>query len=370
MQIVLISSHSKMLQCASALATACHAAASGLRVLLVSVGPTHMLGELLQQELGPRPKELDQNLAAMELVALDEIGQRWDTLRQGGRGGMPSNVRDVKSDELPTFSGMDLIALEMVADRAQQSGRFDLAIFDGPSTDSLLGEVIVSDMLRWLVRMIFGLDRGPGKSRKSQEMALLPTSLIPANTIGIGLLQDLRTALDRTRDRVLDSTSGTRVRLAVHAEELALTSVRQAMNGLGLFGFHVDMVLACGAADELDADTKTMFEPWLTLSPMTLSPTNQQGWAERGKALYANHSQGLSINPTETSQAIKPLEERREVTLHIPFLKPDALDILLSNEEIIVRLDQFRRNLLLPGIVEGGKLRAKVEGKTLRLWMS
>jgi hypothetical protein len=45
------------------------------------------------------------------------------------------------------------------------------------------------------------------------------------------------------------------------------------------------------------------------------------------------------------------------------------LDIAVANEEVVIRLGQLRRHVLLPGLSEGGRLRARVEGETLRLWV-
>jgi hypothetical protein len=59
----------------------------------------------------------------------------------------------------------------------------------------------------------------------------------------------------------------------------------------------------------------------------------------------------------------------REVRLYIPFMDPKRLDLALVSEEVVVRLGEQRRHILLPGIAEGGRLRARVEGEILRLWV-
>lgn len=367
MRLLIISGQGNILQSAAALATAGQAAATGLRVLLASTGPTHLLGQLMGEELGARPRLLTPNLAAMEIVALDEMADRWGTLGQNLRGGFTGRLREIGGDELPNFPGLDEVGALLVADHAKRSGRFDIVVLDGPPFDYLVRALALPDVLRWLVRLIFGLDRGAGRSRSSQEAALLPTTIIPPNLIAP--LQDARVALERQRDW-LDAATGTRVRLVIPAEELMFPPVRQAMRGLGLYGMEVDMVLARGTESMVDEATRAAFASLALYDPLPLTPTDLAGWTERGAQLYGQRAAGLDL-PPNTREFVAPASETepRELRLHIPFLEPGALDIAVANEEVVVRIGQFRRHLLLPALVKGGKLRAKVEGEILRLWV-
>jgi hypothetical protein len=98
------------------------------------------------------------------------------------------------------------------------------------------------------------------------------------------------------------------------------------------------------------------------VAPLPTTPANRDAWALRGAACY---SDGPVLGPAGTTATIG----EREVRLAIPFLDPAGLDIAVASEEVVVRLGQQRRHLLLPGLVEGGRLRARVEGEILRLWI-
>ncbi len=368
MRLLIISGEGNTLQSAAALATACYAAQTGLRVLLASAGPTHRIGELMGQKLGTRPLEIDAHLAAMEACAVDELGERWEELQPLFQSGVMGWLRDISSDELPSFPGMDTIAAMLIVDRAAKTKQFDLVVLDGPTTDNLLRAITLPDTLRWLVRLLFGIDRGTGRSRSSEASALLPVAILPSGTSAP--LQDLRVVLEQYRER-LYASSGTRVRLALTTEELDLPSLYQSLSGLGLYGAEVDTLLVHGNGRELNPKVVEVFTPRpnafrpdLLLESIPVTQTERTGWAERGEQLYARRESGLAlpeISEPETSQ--------HACFLHIPFLDPHRLDIAVANEEVIVRIDQFRRHLLLPGLVGGGRLRAKVEGETLRLWV-
>lgn len=367
MRLLIFSGHNQLLQSAAALATACHAARRGARVLLASVGPGHLSGALLGQSLGPRPLELEPNLAAIEVSPLDEVGRYWEEVRATLRGGLAGRLRELGADELPAFPGMDAVGALLVADRAEKTGRFDLVVADGPSPESLLRAMALPDATRWVIRLIFGLDRGPGRSRSSQELAIIPAALIAPSVTAP--LQDLRMVLEQQRGR-LDGGAGTRVRLVAVPEELHLPAVRQSLHNLGLYGVSSDELLVVGELAAVDAARRHefapeagRFRPLLRVGELAATPADRDTWALRGAALYRD---GEIYNPAAPA---RPPTGEREVRLYIPFLEPKELDIALASEEVIVRLGNERRHLLLPGITEGGRLRAKVEGEMLRLWV-
>jgi anion-transporting ArsA/GET3 family ATPase len=368
MRVLLIAGQGTSLQTAAALATACHTAQTGLRVLIVSIGPSHRLGMLIGRSLSSHPLELEPNLAAMEIGAIEEIGQHWDAFRPGLRGGLAGRLREIGSDDLPSFPGMDEFSALLIANRAISSKRFDLTVFDGPTIDSLLRVLALPDTIRWVVRLIFGLDRGPGRSRSSQESALIPATIIAPNAIGP--LQDMRVLLEEQRANI-DASSGSRVRLVLDAEDMMLPSLRNALSGLGLYGLKVDTILVRGEEGAIDETTQKQFgtattdlRPPLLVDELPQSPTNLSGWAERGAALYGKRSEGLAWPPAQP-----PAPAQGNLHLSIPFLDGRSLDIAVINEEVVVRMGQFRRHVLLPGLASGGKLRARVDGDTLRLWV-
>ncbi|RRR73327.1 MAG: ATPase [Candidatus Viridilinea halotolerans] len=368
MNLLIFSGFNQILQSAAALASACHAARRGQRVLLVSVGPAHLTGALLGQNLGPRPLELESHLAAVEVDPLDEIGSRWDEVRPSLRSGITARLRDLAPEELPSFPGMDAIAGLLVAEKARHSGHFDLVILDGPLAEGLVRAVSLPDVLRWFTRLIVGIDRGPGRSRSSQDAAMIPAALLPPSAFAP--LQDLRVELEAQRARI-DAATGSRVRLVVTPEELSMPGVPISLTSLGLYGMAVDEVIVAGDLGKVSEASRETFSPEassvrprLRVGPVATEIANRDAWALRGAELYHD---GEVFDPNLTKH---PPTGEREMKLYIPFLDPKTLDIALSSEEVVVQLGPLRRHVLLPGIVTGGRLRAKVEpAEVLRLWV-
>jgi arsenite/tail-anchored protein-transporting ATPase len=304
----------------------------------------------------------------MEISTIDEVGKRWDEVRPSLRTGLAARVRDIGPEELPSFPGMDAIGGLLVAEKARQLGRFDLVVLDGPPHDGLIRALSLPDVLRWLLRLVFGLDRGPGRSRSSQEGALIPATLIAPGVSAP--LQDLRVELEAQRAR-LDSSTGTRIRLVLSAEELAMPGLRTALTGLGLYGMATDELVVIGERAAVSEEARREFSsetsrarPILRVAQLPTTPANRDEWALRGATLYQD---GEVFDPANSP---RPVSTEREVRLAIPFLESKDLDIALANEEVVVRLGQLRRHVLLPGLATGGRLRAKVDqDEVLRLWV-
>jgi anion-transporting ArsA/GET3 family ATPase len=181
-------------------------------------------------------------------------------------------------------------------------------------------------------------------------------------------LQELRIELETQRAR-LETESGARVRMVVLPPELRLPPLRSALTAFGLYGMASDEVIVNGSPDQVDDESRHDFShetsrarPLLRIGQLDLTPTDRDAWALRGAALYRDGD----IFATEPP---RPQSSERDMRLLIPFLDPKALDIAVASEEVVVQLGQMRRHVLLPGLVDGGRLRARVEGEQLRLWV-
>ncbi len=181
-----------------------------------------------------------------------------------------------------------------------------------------------------------------------------------------GLLQDVRVALENYLVW-LEPRVGTRIRLAYHTHDLTMPTVRHLLNGFGLYGMEIDTVFAHGNVDTLASEVRAALPGLTPLDSTFATPADLKTWEQRGKAISPN---GINLPPQEAGLAMPPpYLDRSEIKLTVPFLNAKELDIGVASEEVIVRMGHFRRHLLISGMEKGGNLRAKVEGKTLRLWV-
>jgi anion-transporting ArsA/GET3 family ATPase len=343
-----------------AAATAAAAAATGARTLVASVGPSHSLSALFGLKVGNAPQAIANKIDAWNLDASTEMTNFYQQLR-----GKTSTSLSVSPDEFPLLPGVDLLA--GIARISQQpAGEYDLLLLDAGPHDSLLRALAVPDSVRWGVRLVFGLDRGPGRSSNSLSSAVIPSTLIPFEWVG--QLQDARVQLEQLRDQISDLRRTT-VRYVLRPDLPALEEARLAVPALHLYGLAVDAIIAApllpngpwtgtGLGDVAAEQERVASEAAQYWEPRPLlrgvssgTPTNLEALTALGEALYvqrplAEHY-GVSA-PISVGSASDPF-----ISISLPGLPNDALGLTLSSDEIIVRVGPYRRHILLPDSMRG-----------------
>ncbi len=360
---------------ATALTTAATAAAAaqvGARTLLASVGPSHALAELRP---GPEPQPLAPNLDAWALDALSDLATLWNELRQRTGGGANA-AANIAGDELPIIPGSDLFLA--VARLRRLGAAYDLVCVDAGAHSALLRALAVPDTFRWSLRLLFGLDRGPGRSSASVSRAIVPGSLLPFEWLG--QVQQARADLEQLRDTTLDPTS-TRVRYVVRPDAGGLRDARIAVPALHLFGLAVETLIAgplmpaayvngplaalSAEQSQVIAETAAIWpEHQLFTLPLGPTPATPAELAALGAAMYANTSPlpAATVNPPiVVSGAPDP-----SIAINLPGLHREELGLTLSGDELIVRAGPYRRHLLMPDALRGaGNIKATRQGDTL-----
>ncbi len=358
----------------AAVATASAAAESGKQTLLASVGPTHNLSALLNAPFAAAPYPVAPGLDIITVDVLNEMSELWTELRSKMPAGILSQI---SGDELPLAPGFDLLMAFVRLAKHASSG-YDIIIIDAGSHEGLLRGLAVPDSLRWIIRLLFGLDRGPGKSAASQNRALVPGALLPLEWIG--QLQDARVQFEALRDNTTDA-SRTLVRYVLRPDFAALEDARLAIPALHLHGLSVDALLTgpllpSGINDsrlaELITQQRAVAEearniwsprPILQL-PGDLPTYGYQHFSTLGAAVYANHS------PATTHISAAPIEQAEEpepfIDISLPGARRESLGLTISGDELIVRVGPYRRHLLLPeGLRNQSNIRARRDGERL-----
>jgi hypothetical protein len=231
-----------------------------------------------------------------------------------------------------------------------------------------------------VLRLLLGIDRGPGRSSASVARALIPTGLIPFPMEWVGQVQDARVDLERLRDETIDPAA-VRVRYLLRADRGGLAEARQALPALQLFGLAVDAVVAGPLLPEgaswlaledlaaeqaaVAAEAAALFapRPLLRLSAGA-TPRDATALAAVGADLYAG------ADPLDLPEPAAPLRLGGPpdpfVALSLPGLRREELGLTLSGDELIVRAGPYRRHILLPDGLRGStNIKAARQGDEL-----
>lgn len=340
--------------------TAVAAAQKGQRTLIASVGPSHSLSTLFQTSLSDTPQTLAPNLDAWEHNPFTTMEAQLEKLRPN----LVGSIAQISGDELPTLPGLDLfLALNYIQRHAADT--YDLVVIDAGPHDLLLRALSIPDGFRWLLRLIFGLDRDPGRNPESVNQALLPSNLLTFSSINA--VQGVRVELEQLRDRAVD-TLHTTARYVLRPDAPALEDARLAIAALQLHGLAIDSLVVGPLLPDHVSDTSLSTiaaqqqdivaaaqQTWQerTLFRLLMEQENQgiESLAKAGKALYQEHE------PNETFGVVRPVEygngDDPFIAMQLPGLPREAMNLTLGYDELVVQIRHYRRHLLLPKSLRG-----------------
>lgn len=340
----------------AATAAALDSAARKRRTLLLSIGPAHGSTTLLQATPSTDPVAVDTNLDLLLIDAANDLGQIWD---QGRRNAGP--LAKLSSDELPLIAGSDLLlgAARLTTLRNQ----YDQIVIDAGNVDALLRALTLPDVFRWGLRLLFGLDREPGRSPSSVAQALVPIGLIAPTALTD--VQEARVDLEKLRVDLFNPNHTT-AWYVLHPDQAALETSRIAIPALQLYGLRVAAIL-CGPLLPTDihdsriaaliAAQRATFEQahqvWTTRPLLPFAyPTPREDQATL-QAIGAT----WRLSPAQQAFAHPPFADQYEgspaIALDLPGMPTSAVKLTLAGDEMLVRVGSYRRNILLPDRLRG-----------------
>jgi anion-transporting ArsA/GET3 family ATPase len=350
----------------SALAAAAHAiacASAGDRTLLLSLGPAHSLEALLGLALGADPARVAPGLDVLALDATIELARVWERYRAQ----LPGQLARLAADELPLLPGVavlfGLLRLQ------EQAAGYQRVVLDAGAHDALVQTLMLPDTLRWLVRLLIGLDRGPGRSSASQAQALLPAGFLPLGIVNGA--QDTRLEAERVR-ALLTAPGATGVYFVLRPDAAALSEARLAIAALQLYGLGVAAIAvgpvlpdSAGAyanmQHEVLSEARVIWESRPVLAMPAPVETGMAGLQPLAHALGRDAIDAAGRAPIGESYQGTPA-----LVVDLPGLPRGALALTLSGDELVVRVGQYRRHILLPDALRGtASIRATREGDLL-----
>jgi arsenite/tail-anchored protein-transporting ATPase len=349
----------------AAAATALRSARRGDPTLLLSLGSARGLGALLDADVGSTPAPVANRLEALAIDGLADLAAAWER----GRAHLPSQVANIAGDELPLLPGLEMsFALLRLSELAP---RYATVVLDAGAHDGLLRALAQPDGLRWAVRLLFGLDRGPGRSPASVARAVLPTSFLPLETLDN--VQALRVEAERLRG-LLTAPGAASTRFVLRPDRPALEEARVAIPALQLHGLAVPAIVVGPLLPGGFAGTSLAAQQAAVLAEAGAS------WPRRSLLHFAHPKDdaglaaleaiGEQIDHAEPAPVAPPIAEVWEgapaIAIELPGMPPGVLGLTLSGDELIVRVGQYRRHILLPDALRGtSAIRATREGERL-----
>ena len=367
-----------------AAATALACADRGLRTLVMSTDAAHSLADSFDMTLAPDPILIGSNLWAQEIDVYHQIDEYYGIIQDylskvlAWRG-----MDDVVAQEMTAFPGMEELASLLQVEQHYDSGTYDVIIIDAAPTGETLKFLSFPDVARWWLEKVFPVQRRAAQLLGPVVQPLLNVPMPPDevfDAIKQGMLR-----LQRLHDILADPATAS-IRLVVNPEKMVIKEAQRTYTYLGLYGYVSDLVV-CNRVfpddvqDGYFAGWKDIQAKYLTLidesfSPLPIrrvpyfrqevvGPAMLHAMAE---VLFAQDDPA-QVFYTGKAQTIERKEGGYLLTVPLPLAQKESIDLTRLGDELIVRIGNQRRNLMLPRVlVEREVGSAKLDGGQLSIF--
>ncbi|MGH2734247.1 MAG: ArsA family ATPase [Actinomycetota bacterium] len=366
MRIVLFTGKGGVGKTTVASATALRIAASGRKTLVMSTDPAHSLADAFDVELGPDPVEVTHNLWAEEIDPQTRLEENWRDIQRHAVAVLNwAGLTEVESEELSVIPGLDeLFALADVK-RHHDDGPFDVLIVDCAPTGETLRLLSLPDILQWYMERIFPVERRVMGALR--PVAKRVTTLPLPNEGFYGAVKRFFDRLDGVR-RVLTDAETTSVRLVVNPERMVISEAQRTFTYLNLFGYRVDAIVANRLLPdevtdpyfarwrEIQAEHLTTIRrsfspvPILTADLRGTEPVGPELLGELGEELYGERPAD-EVLFTDEPMTIARDGDAYSLSLKLPFVDRDEIDLACKGDELFVRVGPYRRTIMLPRVL-------------------
>ena len=364
MRLVLYTGKGGVGKTTTAAATAAAAAHRGVRTLVLSSDVAHSLGDVLDAPLGPEPAKLAPNLEAMEIDARTEVSRHYGTIRdylvelfryQG--------IDDVVAEELALLPGAEEVAALLAVEEMSGSERYELVVVDCAPTGSTLRLLSLPEMLTGALRLAPTLARLVS-TVVSPIVQVAVQAPIPKSKVFRQLEQLVEERAVRLRKR-LDSKQ-TSVRIVATPERMVIDEARRAFLELSLFDLRCDAVVMNRLLPEAAAKEAFFEGAWSRqrerwdevverFAPIRVLEAPLQRDEVIGVEALTAHGEQIFAGTDPQGVLSKASRIRftrsgdgHRVHLPLPGASPEALEVAVVENELVVRAGSRRRAIPLP----------------------
>jgi arsenite-transporting ATPase len=365
-----------------AAATAVRCAAAGLRTIVLSTDPAHSLADSLQTELGPEPVAVAPRLFAQQVEAQEELERNWSSV-QAWLGGIlvERGVDRISAEELTVPPGLDELFSLLVLRRHHESPRYDAVIVDCAPTGETLRLLSFPDVARWWLEKIF-----PQRNQILNAARPFARAMLDVSLPGEEVLDDVGALVGNliAMHEILRDRRRVSLRLVMNPDRMVIDEARRTFTYLNLYGFLTDAVIVnrvfpeqvgayFGAWRKRQQEHVSTVEQAFAPVPVLCAPYFEAEvvglpMLERlGEALFEDRA-AAEVLHDRLAHELEVDEGRARLRLELPFAQKGDIALKKLGLELIVRVDDHKRTIMLPpALADYRPRRAAFENGTLEV---
>lgn len=368
-------------------ATGMKLASLGYKTIVISLDVAHSLrdsfdnDEKLIAQSNEKQIKIAENLWLQEINVQEAIVEYWDEVYNYLRSLLNrSGLDTLVAEEIAVFPGMEEICALLYINQYVRENYYDVIILDCAPTGESLRFVSIPTTLEWYMNRIFKLERNLAKIA-GPVIETLSSVPIPKDAY----FQNIQTLFEKLEgiDKILTNPKITTVRLVTNPEKIVIKETQRAFMYFCLYGLCIDAVIINRIfPDGVDVE---FFEVWKQTQQHYIDEANnyfsdvpvwkvnlfdnqiigEDGLRKLGDVLYAD------IDPAERFADESPYKFRKindlyQLTMQLPFLTKDEVNLTKQGDELIVTIGGFKRHIAIPRSLVANKVTgAKLTGQQL-----
>jgi arsenite-transporting ATPase len=352
----------------------------GGRTLVLSTDPAHSLAESLQLTVGGEPTEVGGGVWAQQVQAQEELEQNWSAVQRWLGGVLAERgVERIAAEELTVPPGADELFSLLQLKRHAESGEWDAIVVDCAPTGETLRLLSFPDAARWWLDRVLGRENALLSAARPIARAFLDLSL-PDERVMEDVQRLVRNLI--AMHELLRDASRVTVRLVTTPDRMVVAETMRTFTYLNLYGYLCDAVVVnrvfptevgeyFGAWREVQAEQLALVESGFAPVPVLRAPYFEQEvmGAEMldrlADSLFDGRDAGAVLHD-RLAQELALEDGRAELRLDLPFVGKGDVSLKKIGLELVVRVDGYRRTIVLPGALAGFKpTSAKLAGGSL-----
>ncbi len=370
-----------------AAATGLVLATRGLKTIVLSLDPAHSLSDafdldksLMDKNRG-QPIQVADELWIQELDIYEEIEKNWGEVHSYISVLLnTSGIEDILAEELAILPGMEEISALLYVNRYVKEKSYDVIILDCAPTAESIRFVSLPKTLEWYMKKVFSLERRIASMMRpvAKRISDIP---LPEDRYFVSI-ERLFKRLQGV-DRILNDPKLTTVRLVTNAEKMVLRETQRAFMFFSLHQLCIDAIILNRIfADDSSSnfvnrwqksqkEYMELVESYFHPIPVLRAPFYQREVIGIDRLMELGENIYRGQDPSGIFYEHRPYDfiaenEKQAIKLHLPFVSKDEINLLKVGEELVIRIGNFKKNIILPRTFVGLEPRkAKLEDEYL-----
>ncbi len=370
MRIILFSGKGGVGKTTVSAATGYRLSKLGYRTIVVSLDPAHSLADAFDIPEGERfkakglPIEINERLHIQEIDIQEEIDRYWgDVYRFLELLFNTTGLDEVLAEELAILPGMEEVTSLLYVNKYYREKEYDVLVLDLPPTGESLRFVSMPTVLKWYMKKIFKTERLVIKVARPVVGRLSDVPLPDES-----YFKALENFYEKLKgvDEILIDPEVTSVRLVSNPEKMVLKESQRAFMYFNLFGVNVDAVIVNkiippDAGDcsylrnwiEIQKKYVSEIESYFSPVPVFRVPLLEEEVFGTRRLEILSEIIYRDRDPAEVFFKEKPYEFIQEdgryvIKIKVPFVKKESVSLLKGEDEIVVRVGNFKSHIMLP----------------------